>query len=160
MKRGFIIEAFRLINGIKMNTVQDKATRSAIIGNHLQMYKVAEKHENEAKEVYKKLFEGKEEDARKVNELRQEYNSTGVSNERKVEIVKEISTAYTPILELEQELNAAINGMLAEEVEVKIIPFNKESFVNACADSNLEFTMIDIIRLNDLFEEEKIVEDK
>ena len=52
MKRGTIIEAFKLINGIKMNVVSDKATRSAVISNHLMMYKIAQENDEEVKKIY------------------------------------------------------------------------------------------------------------
>ena len=160
MKRGKIIEAFRLINGIKMNVVTDKETRSAIISNHLQMYKMAENHENEVKEAYKKLFEGKEEEAQKVNELRQEFNTVGTTDERKIEIVKELTETYRPIIELEVEFNKVVEDMLNQDVDLNIVKLDKEAFVNACADSGIEFTMIEILRIEDIFKKEEVEESK
>lgn len=155
MKRGQVIEAFRLINGIKMNVVSDKETRKAIISNHLQMYKVAEAHDNEVKEVYKKLFDGKEEDVAKVNELRQEFNTSETTIERKNEIVKDIIENYRHVIELETEFNTTIAARLDEEVDINLVKFNKDEFTNACADSNLEFTMLDILRIEDIFNEDE-----
>lgn len=159
MKRGQIIEAFRLISGIKMNVVSDKETRKAIISNHLQMYKLAESHDNEVKEVYKKLFEGKEEEMSKVNELRQEFNSSDATQERKIAIIKELTTDYKNILELEGEFNVTIENLINEDVDVDLVPFNKEEFVDACANSNLEFTMNDIVRLEGIFAKEDEAEE-
>ena len=160
MKRGKIIEAFRLINGIKMNVVTDKETRSAIIGNHLQMYKMAENHDNEVKEAYKKLFEGKEEDAQKVNELRQEFNTVGTTDERKIEIVKELTETYRPIIELEVEFNKVVEDMLNQDVDLNIVKLDKEAFVNACADSGIEFTMVNILRIEEIFKSEEVEDTK
>ena len=157
MKRSTIIEAFKLINGIKMNVVSDKETRSAIISNHLQMYKVAQAHDEEVKKVYEKLFEGKNEDLQKVAELRQEFNTEGTTNERKLAIVKELNDNYRPIFELEAEFNKTFAERNEEDVDIKVVKFDREAFVNACADSGVEFTMVDIIRLEDIFkcEDEK-----
>lgn len=156
MKRGTIIEAFKLINGIKMNVVSDKDTRNAIISNHLAMYKIAQENDEEAKKVFEKLFEGKEEDVRKVAELRQKFMSA-TENAERADIVKELNDNYKQIFELESEFNKAFAERNEEDVDIKVVKFDREAFVNACADSGVEFTMVDIIRLEDIFkcEDEK-----
>lgn len=156
MKEGKIIEAFKLLNGIKMNVVSDKETRSAIISNHLQMYKVAQAHDEEVKKIYEKLFEGKEEDLKKVAELRQEFMNAKTNEERGA-IVKELNDNYAHIFELEKEFNDTFAKKAEEDVDIKVVKFDREAFVNACADSGVEFTMVDIIRLEDIFkcEDEK-----
>lgn len=156
MKRGTIIEAFKLINGIKMNVVSDKDTRSAITLNYLSMYKVAQENDEEAKRVYEKLFEGKEEDLRAVAELRQKFMSA-TKNEEKNAIIKELGDNYKHIFELEAEFNKIFADRSNEEVDIKVAKLDREAFVNACADSGVEFTMVDIIRLEDFF---KVEEDK
>lgn len=157
MKRGTIIDAFKLINGIKMNVVSNKDTRNAIIANHLAMYKIAQENDEEAKKVFEKLFEGKNEDLQKVAELRQEFNTEGATNERKLAIVKELNDNYKHIFELESEFNKTFAERNEEDVDIKVVKFDREAFVNACADSGVEFTMIDIVRLEDIFkcEDEK-----
>lgn len=154
MKEGKIIEAFKLLNGIKMNVVSDKETRSAIISNHLQMYKVAQAHDEEVKKIYEKLFEGKEEDLKKVAELRQEFMNAKTSEERGA-IIKELNDNYAHIFELEKEFNDAFAKKAEEEVEINLVKFNKEVFINACADSGVEFTMTDIVRLDEIFKKEE-----
>ena len=154
MKEGKIIEAFKLLNGIKMNVVSDKETRSAIIGNHLQMYKVAQAHDEEVKKIYEKLFEGKEEDLKKVAELRQEFMNAKTNEERGA-IVKELNDNYVHIFELEKEFNDTFAKKAEEEIEINLVKFNKEMFINACADSGVEFTMTDIVRLDEIFKKEE-----
>ena len=154
MKEGKIIEAFKLLNGIKMNVVSDKETRSAIISNHLQMYKVAQAHEEEVKKIYEKLFEGKEEDLKKVAELRQEFMNAKTNEERGA-IVKELNDNYAHIFELEKEFNDTFAKKAEEEIEINLVKFNKEMFINACADSGVEFTMTDIVRLDEIFKKEE-----
>lgn len=154
MKRSTIIEAFKLINGIKMNVVTDKETRSAIISNHLMMYKVAQAHDEEVKKIYEKLFEGKEEDLKKVAELRQEFMNAKTSEERGA-IIKELNDNYAHIFELEKEFNDTFANKAEEEVEINLVKFNKEMFINACADSGVEFTMTDIVRLDEIFKKEE-----
>lgn len=152
MKRGTIIDAFKLINGIKMNVVSNKDTRNAIIANHLAMYKIAQENDEEAKKVFEKLFEGKEEDVRKVAELRQKFMSA-TENAERADIVKELNDNYKQIFELESEFNKAFAERNEEDVDIKVVKFDREAFVNACADSGVEFTMVDIVRLDDIFKE-------
>lgn len=154
MKRGTIIEAFKLINGIKMNVVSNKDTRNAIIANHLAMYKIAQENDEEAKKVFEKLFEGKEEDVRKVAELRQKFMSA-TENAERADIVKELNDNYKQIFELESEFNKTFAERNEEDVDIKVVKFDREAFVNACADSGVEFTMVDIIRLEDIFKSEE-----
>lgn len=150
MKRGIIIDAFKLLNGIKMNVVTDKETRSAIISNHLMTYKVAQENDEEVKKVYEKLFEGKEEDMKKVAELRQNFMNATTSEDRNA-IIKELNDNYMQIFELEAEFNKIFAERNEEDVAINIVKFDKESFVNACADSGVEFTMSDILRLEAIF---------
>lgn len=153
MKRGTIIEAFKLINGIKMNVVSDKATRSAVISNHLMMYKIAQENDEEVKKIYEKLFEGKEEDMKKVAELRQDFmNAT--TNEERGAIVNELNDNYKHIFELEAEFNKTFAERNEEEVAINLAKFDREAFVNACADSGVEFTMSTILRLEEIFKDE------
>ena len=154
MKEGKIIEAFKLLNGIKMNVVSDKEPRSAIFGTHLQMYKVAQAHDEEVKKIYEKLFEGKEEDLKKVAELRQEFMNAKTNEERGA-IVKELTDNYAHIFELEKEFNDTFAKKAEEEIEINLVKFNKEMFINACADSGVEFTMTDIVRLDEIFKKEE-----
>ena len=152
MKKGKIIEAFRLLNRIKMNVVVDKETRAAIISNHLQMYKIAQAHDEEVKTVYEKMFEGKEADMKKVAELRIEYRmSTDV--EKQAGIVKELSENYSHIFELERELNEIFAKKADEDIDINLIKFDKEHFINACIDSGLEVSMSDIIKLEEIFKD-------
>ena len=154
MKKAKIIEAFRFINGIKLNVVSDKETRSAIISNHLKMYKIVEQHEAEVKKVYEKFFDGKTEEIQVLYNLRNEFNSDA-TDERKKEIVESIMKDHADLLAVEKEFNETYSNMLNEEVEVNITKLNQESFINACADSNLDFSMTEIIALDELFKEEE-----
>lgn len=153
MKKSIIVEAFRFVNGIKMNVVYDKETRAAIISNHLKMYKVVEQHEDEVKKLYEKLFDGKFEEVQSLHALRGEYNSN-VSQERRGEIVEDISRNYSEIIKLENEFNEAFNGMMEEDIDICIIKMNKESFINACADSGIEFSMTEMMKIAEIFTDE------
>lgn len=150
MKRGKIIEAFKLVNSIKMNTVKDKETRSAIISNHLSMYKVAQMHDEEVKSVYALLFEGKEADMKHVSDLRQEYRLTS-DPETQAKIVKDLSENYAHIFELEKEFNDIFAQKADEDIDINIVKFDKAVFIDACVESGIEITMRDIVFFEELF---------
>lgn len=154
MKEGKIIETFKLLNGIKMNVVTDKKTRGAIISNHLKMYEVAQAHDEAVKKIYEKLFEGKEEDMKKVGELRENFMNAKTQDER-ASIIKELNDKYSHIFAIEREFNETFAKKAEEEIEINVVKFDKEKFINACADSGVEFTMSDIIRLEEIFEDDK-----
>lgn len=150
MKRSTVLEAFRFVNGIKMNVVSDKETRSALISNHLKMYKIVEKHEEEVKKIYEKLFEGKEEEMQRLYSLRAEYNN-GASVERQGEIVEDISKNYTELIKLENEFNETFAKLADEEIDVVLVKMDEVEFVSAVVDSQIEFTMSEMAKLSELF---------
>lgn len=154
MKKAKILEAFRFINGIKLNVVEDKETRSAIISNHLKMYKIVENHEAEVRKVYEKFFEGKTEEVQKLYNLRNEFNSDA-TDDRKKEIVEEIMKDYSDIIKLEGEFNETYNNMLDEDIDLSVVKLNQEPFISACVDSGIDFSMAEIIKLDDLFKDDE-----
>lgn len=154
MKKAKILEAFRFINGVKLNVVEDKETRGAIISNHLKMYKIVENHETEVRKVYDKFFDGKTEEIQSLYNLRNEFNAES-TDERKREIVDEILRDYSDIIKIENEFNETYNKMLDEDVEISVVKLNQEVFIGACVDSGIDFSMSEIIKLDELFKEDE-----
>ena len=154
MKKAKILEAFRFINGVKLNVVEDKETRSAIISNHLKMYKIVENHETEVRKVYDKFFDGKTEEMQSLYNLRNEFNAES-TDERKREIVDEILRDYSDLIKIENEFNETYNKMLDEDVEISVVKLNQEAFIGACVDSGIDFSMSEIIKLDELFKEDE-----
>lgn len=150
MKRSTVLEAFRFVNGIKMNVVSDKETRFALISNHLKMYKIVEKHDEEVKKIYEKLFEGKEDEMQRLYSLRAEYNN-GASVERQSEIFEDISKNYTELIKLENEFNETFAKLADEEIDVVLVKMDEVEFVSAVVDSQIEFTMSEMAKLSELF---------
>lgn len=150
MKKSKIIAVFRFLSNIKVSKIKDKDVRAAIIANHLQMYKIAEEYETDIKEIQKKLFEGKDEDVKSLNELREKYNLEK-DEDKKNEIVNIIKDNYGEILKLEKEVADAIETRLKEEKEINIKKVNKEAFIDALIDAEIDVTPSDLIELSDLF---------
>ena len=150
MKKGKLIGYFRFLSGINLSKIEDKGIRSSIISNHLMMYRIAQQHDEDIKELQKKLFEGKEEDIAALSKLREEYKE--VADDRKKEIINQIMTDYKSLLELETELNALFNEKLNEEVDVNLKKVSQEDFVEVCVGAGIDITPADLIELEDLFE--------
>ena len=150
MKKSKIIAVFRFLSNIKVSKIKDKDVRAAIIGNHLQMYKIAEEYETDIKEIQKKLFEGKDEDVKSLNELREKYNLEK-DEDKKNEIVKVIKDNFGEILKLEKEVADAMETRLKEEKEITIKKVNKDAFIDALIDAEIDVTPSDLIELSDLF---------
>lgn len=150
MKKSKIIAVFRFLSNIKVSKIKDKDVRASIIGNHLQMYKIAEEYETDIKEIQKKLFEGKDEDVKSLNELREKYNAEK-DEDKKNEIVNIIKDNFGEILKLEKEMADAMGTRLKEEKEISIKKVNKDAFIDALIDAEIDVTPSDLIELSDLF---------
>lgn len=151
MRKSRIVEIFKFLGSIKLNKITNKDVRNAIISNHLRMYKVAQEHDEEIKELQKRLFEGKEEQVFILNKLREEYKNTS-NNEVKIRIIKKINNEFSEILSLEQEFNDIFNDTLKEEKEVTLKKVSQEDFIQACVEADVDITSSDLIILTDLFE--------
>lgn len=152
MKKSKIIAIFRFLSGIKVSKIKDKDVRTAIVGNHLQMYKIAEEYDSDIKETQKKLFEGKDEEIKSLNDLREKYKIE-TDEEKKKDIIGIITDNYGEILALEKELSSVIEEKFNEEKELNLKKVKQEAFLDALVDADIDITPSDLIELSDLFEE-------
>lgn len=152
MKKSKVIEIFKFLSTIKLNKINDKDVRSAVVSNHLQMYSVSKKYEEDVEELRKRVFEGKTEELEELIRLREEFK--GESNtEKKSKIIAKIAKDYKEILELENSFYKELNSILDEEVQLNLKKVNKESFVDTCAEAEVNITGGDLIFLEELFED-------
>lgn len=153
MKKSKIIAYFRFLSGIKVSKITDKEVRAAIISNHLQMYRVAQEHDEDVKEIQKKLFEGKDEKINALNDLRTKYQNEK-DEAKKAEIVKIIVDNHAEILELEKELQNAVGEKLKEEKELNLKKVAQDAFIDACVEAEVDITPADLVELDGLFKDE------
>ena len=151
MKKRKIIGYFRFLSGINLSRVENKNVRSAVISNHLMMYRIVQQHDEDIKELQKKLFEGKEEEITALNNLREEYK-TAEAEARKNEIVGTIMNDYKDLLQLESEFTAAINEKLDEDVNISLKKISQDEFVDVCFGAGIDITPADLIELEELLE--------
>lgn len=151
MKKSRVIEIFRFLGNIKINKITNKEVRSAVISNHLQMYNIAKQYEEDVKELQKRLFEGKEEEIQKLNELRDKFNSE-TNEDIKRDLIKTITSEYKDILNLEMEFNNEASKQLNVDVELNLKKVKQDDFVETCVEADVDITGRDLISLTDLFE--------
>lgn len=151
MKKSRVIEIFRFLGNIKINKITNKEVRSAVISNHLQMYNIAKQYEEDVKELQKRLFEGKEEEIQKLNELREKFNSE-TNEDIKRDLIKTITSEYKDILNLEMEFNNEASKQLNVDVELNLKKVKQDDFVETCVEADVDITGRDLISLTDLFE--------
>lgn len=150
MNKGKLISIFKFLGGINIAKVTNKEVRSAIISNHLMMYRIALEHDEDIKELQKKLFEGKDEEIMALNNLREEYRNAK-EEEKKAEILKKVIEEHTPLLQLEAEFSNEIGKKLEEEKEVNLKKVAQADFVDTCVEAGVDITPSDLIALEDLF---------
>lgn len=151
MKKSKVIEIFRFLGNIKINKITNKEVRSAVITNHLQMYNIAKQYEEDVKELQKRLFEGKEEEIQKLNELREKFNSE-TNEDIKRDLIKTITSEYKDILNLEMEFNNEASKQLNVDVELNLKKVKQDDFVETCIEADVDITGRDLISLTNLFE--------
>ena len=149
MKRSEIITIFRFFNDFKLNKFS-KNVRKSILSIHLASYKIAKEYDEAVQELQKKTFEGKDEQVQELMELRNEYRAA--DDKRKTEIEKTIVTDYKEILELERDLNQAIEDLLNETIDITFTKMKSDEFVEDCAKADVEITPATLIQLEPVFE--------
>lgn len=150
MKKSRIIDIYSFLSNIKLNKVTNKEVRSAIISNHLQMYRVKEQHDKDVQELQKKLFEGKEEDINAINSLRAKFRQA--EDKDKPAIVSKI-LEYKELLKLEEEFNIELSNLLNQEIELNVKQCLQEDFIDVCEQADVDITSEGLIVLTDLFKE-------
>lgn len=150
MKKEQIVSYFYFLNGINLSKIEDKAIRSAVISNHMMMYRIVKEHEEDVKELQKKLFEGKESEIGALNDLRERFRNE-VDEAKKADIVKKIVDEHASTLALEKEYTEALSTKMKEEKEITLKKVNQDDFVDACVSADINITPSDLIALENLF---------
>lgn len=148
MKKVNVLNCKDFLSNLKLNKF-DKETRAAIITNSMIANKIAKDFNETVEEARTRYAEGLDSEIELLVSLRNKYQSASV--EAKLEIEGEILEKCTEALAAERELTEFINGILNEEVTESFIKINKESFVNQCADADIEITAMLLDQISELF---------
>ena len=146
MKQIELNNIFEFLRKIRINKINDRETKIGLINIHMELYKKVQEFDEYIKELQKKYFEGKESEIEAYN---QQVAQMQTADPEKRD---ELEAALDPeIKKLVIEFNSLINARLNQEIPVELEKIDKQKFVEALIDLDIEFTCDDLIVLKDLY---------
>lgn len=132
----------------------DKDIRLALFKNMGELSQSVKQAQEKLETIRKKVFEGLEEDAAKVNSLRQEFNNKETTKERQAEILKEL-VSYERYFKAEKEYNEVVANFGKDEIEVNIVTFDYDKFIDSLIAAEIDFTTANLNIMRFMFNELK-----
>ena len=146
MKQIELNNIFEFLRKIRINKINDRETKIGLINIHMELYKKVQEFDEYIKELQKKYFEGKESEIEAYN---QQVAQMQTADPEKRD---ELEAALDPeIKKLVIEFNSLINARLNQEIPVELEKVDKQKFIEALIDLDIEFTCDDLIVLKDLY---------
>ena len=112
----------------------------------MELYKKVQEYSEYIKELQKKYFEGRESELDTYNQKVTQMQEA--EPEKRAELESELDPKMK---ELVMEFNSLINERLNQDIEVNINKIDKDKFIEALIDLDIEFTCDDLIVLKDLY---------
>lgn len=146
MKQIELNNIFEFLRKIRINKINDRETKIGLINIHMELYKKVQEFDEYIKELQKKYFEGKESELEVYN---QQVAQIQTADPEKRD---ELEAALDPeIKKLVIEFNSLINARLDQEIPIELEKVDKQKFIEALIDLDIEFTCDDLIVLKDLY---------
>lgn len=146
MKQIELNNIFEFLRKIRINKINDRETKIGLINIHMELYKKVQEFDEYIKELQKKYFEGKESELEAYN---QQVSQMQTADPEKRD---ELEAALDPeIKKLVIEFNSLINARLDQEIPIELEKVDKQKFIEALIDLDIEFTCDDLIVLKDLY---------
>ena len=146
MKQIELNNIFEFLRKIRINKINDRETKIGLINIHMELYKKVQEFDEYIKELQKKYFEGKESELEIYN---QQVAQMQTADPEKRD---ELEAALDPeIKKLVIEFNSLINARLDQEIPIELEKVDKQKFIEALIDLDIEFTCDDLIVLKDLY---------
>ena len=146
MKQIELNNIFEFLRKIRINKINDRETKIGLINIHMELYKKVQEFDEYIKELQKKYFEGKESELEAYN---QQVAQMQTADPEKRD---ELEAALDPeIKKLVIEFNSLINARLDQEIPIELEKVDKQKFIEALMDLDIEFTCDDLIVLKDLY---------
>ena len=146
MKQIELNNIFEFLRKIRINKINDRETKIGLINIHMELYKKVQEFNEYIKELQKKYFEGKESELEAYN---QQVAQMQTADPEKRD---ELEAALDPeIKKLVIEFNSLINARLDQEIPIELEKVDKQKFIEALIDLDIEFTCDDLIILKDLY---------
>ena len=147
MTQNVLNGVYEFLSKIRINKISDRETKLGLIKIHLALHKQVEGFKADVQELQKKYFEGKEAELQTYNETVMKLQIESDESKK-----KELENSLDPEMKnLVNDFNSIVNSYLNKEVNVEFEKLDKDKFINALIDLDIEFTCEDLIVLEDLY---------
>lgn len=146
MKQIELNNIFEFLRKIRINKINDRETKIGLINIHMELYKKVQEFDEYIKELQKKYFEGKESELEAYNQQVAQMQTADPEKKDELE-----ATLDPEIKKLVIEFNSLINARLNQEIPIELEKVDKQKFIEALIDLDIEFTCDDLIVLKDLY---------
>lgn len=146
MKQIELNNIFEFLRKIRINKINDRETKIGLINIHMELYKKVQEFDEYIKELQKKYFEGKESELETYNQQVAQMQTADPEKRDELE-----ATLDPEIKKLVIEFNSLINARLDQEIPIELEKVDKQKFIEALIDLDIEFTCDDLIVLKDLY---------
>ena len=146
MKQIELNNIFEFLRKIRINKINDRETKIGLINIHMELYKKVQEFDEYIKELQKKYFEGKESELEVYNQQVAQMQTADPEKRDELE-----ASLDPEIKKLVIEFNSLINARLDQEIPIELEKVDKQKFIEALIDLDIEFTCDDLIVLKDLY---------
>lgn len=146
MKQIELNNIFEFLRKIRINKINDRETKIGLINIHMELYKKVQEFDEYIKELQKKYFEGKELELEAYNQQVAQMQTADPEKRDELE-----ASLDPEIKKLVIEFNSLINARLDQEIPIELEKVDKQKFIEALIDLDIEFTCDDLIVLKDLY---------
>ena len=112
----------------------------------MELYKKVQEYSEYIKELQKKYFEGKEAELNIYNQQVSQLQDAEPEKKAAIE-----ASLNPEIKKLVIEFNSLVNDKLNTDVDVNLTKIDKDKFIEALIDLDIEFTCEDLVILKDLY---------
>ena len=149
MKQREMNNVFEFLKKVQISKVKDRDVKKTLVSAYMSIYKKMEEFDKDIQELRKKYFEGKEDAVRKYDSIVQQ-----VQNEQDLKKQKSLAESINPeTQELVKEYLEMLNTYLDRDVDVSFETVDKDKFIEALIDLDVEFACDDLIILKALYHE-------
>ena len=146
MKQIELNDIFNFLGKIKVNKINDRETKIGLVNIHMELYKKVQEYSEYIKELQKKYFEGKEAELNIYNQQVSQLQDAEPEKKAAIE-----ASLNPEIKKLVIEFNGLVNDKLNTDVDVNLTKIDKDKFIEALIDLDIEFTCEDLVILKDLY---------
>lgn len=144
MKKSQIKAALEALRTVRMTKVSDKEVRNALISNHMVLFDDMDKYGKQAKKLEAVYLGAFEDDRKKVGQIQNEFRME-TDPKKKNEILQKLNGDEFKELNKAWEVYADEMNKLGNEEVVGLKPIDREKFIAAVADAEIEFQQLEAL---------------